>query len=142
MAKGTVALIGWLFIISATLIVFVSVLVVLTGTTPVNKDGNPLTFGEIIWMNLMRAMDAGALGGDSGSWFFLLTSLNLCFKPLFRLPVRFFRLLASFFRLLAGFFRPYTSFFRLPVSLDFCLVACFSFRNMIAQVRVQKTHGF
>ncbi len=75
MAKGTAALIGWLFIISTLLIVLVSILVIVGHVAPAHEDGTPLTFGEIVWMNLMRAMDAGAIGGDSGSWFFLLLML-------------------------------------------------------------------
>lgn len=75
MAKGTIALIGWLFIISTALIVLVSILVVVVQAAPTHEDGSPLSFGEIIWMNLMRAMDAGAIGGDSGPWYFLLLML-------------------------------------------------------------------
>lgn len=75
MARGTIALIGWLFILSAALIILVSILVMLTNAAPPNEDGRPLHFGEIVWMNLMRSMDAGTLGGDSGSWYFLLLML-------------------------------------------------------------------
>lgn len=75
MSRGTVALIGWLFVLSAVLILFVSLVLVVLGASPGHENGTPLTFDEILWMNLMHAMDAGALGGSSGSWLFLLLML-------------------------------------------------------------------
>jgi ion channel POLLUX/CASTOR len=69
MARGTVALIGWLSIISTLLIVIISVVVMLIA--PQKEDGSAYSFTELVWMGLMRTLDAGTMGGDSGSLAFL-----------------------------------------------------------------------
>lgn len=43
-------------------------IVVLTGAAPLNEP-DEYTFGEALWGNLMRALDAGTMGGDHG-WLF------------------------------------------------------------------------
>jgi voltage-gated potassium channel Kch len=73
MSRGTVALIAWLFVLSVILIVIVSLVVVVAGIAPVGENGRPLSFPEIAWMSLMRTLDAGTMGGDTGSWPFLLS---------------------------------------------------------------------
>lgn len=35
---------------------------------PAREDGSPESFMEAAWMCLMRSMDAGTLGSDSGTW--------------------------------------------------------------------------
>jgi Trk K+ transport system NAD-binding subunit len=66
MSRGTPALIGWLGLASLALILVVSGLALLL--TPGSVDGNPL---KALWMSLMRSIDSGTLGGDSGSPLFL-----------------------------------------------------------------------
>ncbi len=70
MSKGSIALIAWLVIISAVVIFAVSIVVYLTQIDEANRS-----FGELLWVGLMRTMDAGAVGGDTGRWEFLLAML-------------------------------------------------------------------
>jgi voltage-gated potassium channel Kch len=70
MARGPIALIGWLFLLSALLVVVVALAMVLTGLDV--QAGEKVGFGPLVWRNLMRAMDAGALGADSGNPWFLV----------------------------------------------------------------------
>lgn len=71
MARGTGALILWLFVASIALIALVSAIVVLFGFTPADREN--LGFVEVFWMGLMRTLDAGTMGGDEGGWAFLLS---------------------------------------------------------------------
>ena len=67
MAKGTVALILGLAVISA-LIIFVAGLVIsAAGIAQPGEEGYRL--GEAMWLSLMRTLDAGTMGGDAGAGF-------------------------------------------------------------------------
>ena len=70
MSKGTLALIGGLFVISLTIIIIAAAIVSLGGmlTAPQDSSG-PMPFGEAVWESLMRTLDAGTMGGDTG-WVF------------------------------------------------------------------------
>lgn len=70
MSKGPIALIAWLVTFSAVLIFSVTLVVFLT-----QLDDSNRSFGELLWVGLMRTMDAGAVGGDTGRWPFLLAML-------------------------------------------------------------------
>src|SRR5215204_2610415 len=75
-SKGTIALIGWLFLVLLALVLTSTLLVYLTGIAPgagVQKPG----FLETFWLDLMRTIDPGNVGGDSGSWSYLLTMLTV-----------------------------------------------------------------
>lgn len=65
MSKGTIALIGALSIVALVVISFVSLLVWLFNASPDHG------FLEIMWMSLMRTLDAGTLGGDDGTIWYL-----------------------------------------------------------------------
>ncbi|HEX8386584.1 MAG TPA: hypothetical protein VF576_10385 [Rubricoccaceae bacterium] len=78
MARGPVALIGWLFLASLLLIALFTVVVVATGMDP---DGRGVP--DVAWGGLMRAMDAGGMGGDTGSWPYLFTVLGLTMGGIF-----------------------------------------------------------
>jgi voltage-gated potassium channel Kch len=69
-SKGPVALIGWLFAAIVALVLTSSLLVYATGIAP----GQP-GFLKTLWLNLMRTIDPGNVGGDEGSWPFLLSML-------------------------------------------------------------------
>src|SRR5215207_2437970 len=73
-SRGTVALIGWLFVLLAALIFASSLVVYATGVAP-EAGGRRLGFLEILWLSLMRTIDPGGVGGDQGSWPFLLSML-------------------------------------------------------------------
>jgi ion channel POLLUX/CASTOR len=73
-SRGPVALIGWLFAVIAALVLTSSLLVYATGIAP-EAGGRRPGFLETLWLNLMRTIDPGNLGGDEGSWPFLLSML-------------------------------------------------------------------
>jgi voltage-gated potassium channel Kch len=64
MAKGTIALIGGLGILSVIVIVLVALIVSIFKITPSGSE--PVGFGEAAWLGLMRTLDAGTMGGDEG----------------------------------------------------------------------------
>lgn len=73
MGKGTIALIGMLFLITA-------IVVVITGSLSCigNSEANA---GNSIWMSLMHALDAGTLAGDDTSnigFVVLMTIVTIC----------------------------------------------------------------
>lgn len=72
MSKGTIALIGWLAVLSLIIIVVMAVIV---STFSLGPAGNEqVSFIEAAWLALMRTFDAGTMGGDEG-WGFRLTML-------------------------------------------------------------------
>jgi ion channel POLLUX/CASTOR len=81
MAQGTIALIGWLSVVSALLILIISLAVYLLA--PMKDDGTTYALTELIWMSLMRTLDAGTMGGDAGSVLFLTAMLGVTFGGIF-----------------------------------------------------------
>jgi voltage-gated potassium channel Kch len=84
MSRGTVALVAWLLLLALGLVVIVSIIVVLAGLSP---DGNTISFGEALWMSLMREMDAGAVAGDVGPLSFRLAMLAISIGGIFSLSM-------------------------------------------------------
>ncbi len=80
MAAGTLALIGWLGVVSLLIIIIAGIFLTFTHIAP--AEGQPLGFAEATWESLMRAMDAGTLGGDSG-WPFRAVMLIVTLAGLF-----------------------------------------------------------
>lgn len=78
MAKGTPALLVMLFLLSAAIIIAVALFVVVTGSAPDGVD-----FPQLLWMGLMRTLNSGTMGGDSGSWPFLLAMLMVTLGGIF-----------------------------------------------------------
>jgi hypothetical protein len=74
MARGTVALTGWLFVLLVALIFASALVVYATGVAP-EVGGHRPGFLETLWLNLMRAIDPVNVGGDQGSWPFMLSML-------------------------------------------------------------------
>ncbi|MFD9291110.1 hypothetical protein ACFWBV_23050 [Streptomyces sp. NPDC060030] len=68
MDRGTPALISWLALSSVVLIVLASTLVVLF--TDTDAEGNGGWLG-VAWMSLLRTLDPGTMGGDTGGPMFL-----------------------------------------------------------------------
>jgi Trk K+ transport system NAD-binding subunit len=62
--SGPLAMIGFLGLLSAIIVVISGVFIALTGIP--NSDGEEMGFIESIWQSFMRAVDAGALGADNG----------------------------------------------------------------------------
>ncbi|MEO8382536.1 MAG: potassium transporter TrkA [Acidobacteriota bacterium] len=73
LSRGTPALIAWLAVLSVAFVAFAALLVILTGAKP--EDGTSLSFPALMWHNLMRTLDAGTMGGDTGSPLYLLIML-------------------------------------------------------------------
>ena len=70
MSRGTGALVGLLALATLIFIVAVALIVQLVQVlSPDKRDGKIDEFPELIWGNLMRAMDAGTVAGDQGFWF-------------------------------------------------------------------------
>ena len=83
MSRGPAAMIAWLFLLSVLMIVVVSVFVQLTRQVPLAADDRPLGFGGLLWWNLMRALDSGAIGGDQGTPLFLATMFVMTLGGIF-----------------------------------------------------------
>ncbi|HVE72178.1 MAG TPA: potassium transporter TrkA [Thermoanaerobaculia bacterium] len=75
LSKGTPALIAWLAILTIAFLVVASILLVLLGAAPKADGGAALSFPELMWHNLMRTLDAGTMGGDTGSVGYLVMML-------------------------------------------------------------------
>lgn len=77
LARGTRALIGLLALASALVIVVLSLVVWLARSAP------GISFPRLLWMSLMRTLDAGTMGGDEGSWPFLFAMLAVTIGGIF-----------------------------------------------------------
>ena len=73
-SKGTIALIGWLFLVLLALVLASTLFVYLTGIAP-GTGGHRPGFFQTLWLDLMRTIDPGNVGGDEGSWVYLLSML-------------------------------------------------------------------
>jgi len=78
MARGTPALIAWLFALTLALVVAFAVLDLVFGL----RD-DELGFWSETFQSLMHALDPGTVAGDTGSWRFLVTMLVLTIAGLF-----------------------------------------------------------
>ncbi len=71
MARGTPALIGMLGVLSLIVVVIAGAIISSTGF--VQEGGTTrLSFGEAAWESLMRTLDSGTMGGDTGMGFRLV----------------------------------------------------------------------
>src|SRR5215210_6745423 len=73
-SRGTVALIGWLFLVLVALVLASTLFVYLTDLAPASGGHRP-GFFQTLWLDLMRTIDPGNVGGDRGSWPYLLSML-------------------------------------------------------------------
>ena len=80
MSRGTVALVSGLALVSLGFILLMGVLVNLSGIAP--EGSNRLNLPEALWGVLMRTLDSGTVGGDTG-WVFRLTMLFVTFGGIF-----------------------------------------------------------
>jgi len=78
MSRGPGALMLALFVLSAVIIFVIAALVKITGSAP-----NGESLSELAWMSLLRTLDSGTMGGDTGSIFFLLMMLLVTFGGIF-----------------------------------------------------------
>jgi len=80
MSRGTIALIGGLAVVSLLVILVAGLLISLTGFT--QEGSEPLSFSEAAWESLMRTLDSGTMGGDTG-WGFRLVMLGVTLGGIF-----------------------------------------------------------
>lgn len=80
MSKGTSALIMWLAILSIALVLIIASVSVLFGIAPEGEE--TMGFIESAWLNLMRTLDAGTMGGDMG-WSFRILMLLVTIGGIF-----------------------------------------------------------
>jgi len=81
MSAGTPALIAWLTAATLVLIVVFAFVLTVTGMGPAGEEDRG--FFPSLFYNLLHALDPGTVGGDVGSWPFLLTMLALTLGGLF-----------------------------------------------------------
>jgi voltage-gated potassium channel Kch len=80
MAGGTIALIGWLGLVSLVLIAIAGAFLALTSIAPAGEG--PMSFIEGTWASLMRTLDSGTMGGDAG-WGFRIVMLMVTLAGIF-----------------------------------------------------------
>jgi voltage-gated potassium channel Kch len=80
LARGPVAQIAWLGLVSCGVILVAAMVLTLTRAAP--DDGAPLAFHEAAWLSLMRTLDPGTMGGDVG-WGFRVVMLGVTFGGIF-----------------------------------------------------------
>lgn len=68
MSRGTPAMIGMLFVFSLVIVMIAGAVISVTGFVQDGTDGR-LSFGEAAWESLMRTLDSGTMGGDTGTGF-------------------------------------------------------------------------
>ena len=78
LARGPIGLMAWLALASALVIGVVGLLVWVFNLAP-----EPFSLGKLLWMGLMRTLDSGTMGGDEGSWPFLLAMLAMTLGGIF-----------------------------------------------------------
>jgi voltage-gated potassium channel Kch len=80
MDRGTPALVAW---VGAAALVIILIAATLVAAAQIAPDGAPpLGFFESLWASLMRAMDPGTIGGDTG-WAFRIVMLAVTLTGIF-----------------------------------------------------------
>lgn len=80
MAAGPVALIAWLGLLSLLLVLTAGLIITIAEFT--QDEGSALSFGEAAWDSLMRTLDPGTMGGDTG-WGFRVVMLGVTLGGIF-----------------------------------------------------------
>lgn len=80
MSKGTIALIATLGILSVALVVTAGIILTISGFS--QEDTESLGFIEAAWESLMRTLDPGTMGGDTG-WGFRIVMLCVTLGGIF-----------------------------------------------------------
>src|SRR5687768_17432280 len=68
MSRGTPALIAMLFVLSLIVVFIAGAVISIAGFVQEGESGQ-LSFGEAAWESLMRTLDSGTMGGDTGTGF-------------------------------------------------------------------------
>jgi voltage-gated potassium channel Kch len=83
MSRGTIALIFGLFVLSLLVILTVAAFVVITGTLRESADTENIDFAQAVWMSVLRTLDPGTMGGDTGSVMFVLSMFAVTIGGIF-----------------------------------------------------------
>lgn len=83
LSRGPIVLLLWLALASGLLIAGIALVVWVSGIAPEGDAGQRPGLVQLAWMGLMRTLDAGTMGGDQGSWPFLLAMLVVTFGGIF-----------------------------------------------------------
>ena len=83
MSRGVGAQIALLAVAVAILILITAGALLLFGVEPADENGQHDSFGRLLWKSLNHALDAGAVGGDAGSWTFLFIMLFVTIGGIF-----------------------------------------------------------
>ncbi len=78
MARGTIALIAGLFLVAAFGVIAITLVVGFLGFA-----GDGVRLSDLLWDSLMRTLDPGTMGGDTGSFGFLLGMLAVTLFGIF-----------------------------------------------------------
>ena len=71
MSRGTPAMIGMLFVLSLAIVFLAGAVISIAGFAQEGEAGR-IPFGEAAWESLMRTLDSGTMGGDTGSGYRLV----------------------------------------------------------------------
>jgi voltage-gated potassium channel Kch len=82
MTKGPIALILGLAVMAAVVIFIIALLVYVADVAPDDESARP-NIGQLAWMGLMRTLDTGTMGGDTGHPGFLLGMLAVTLGGVF-----------------------------------------------------------
>ncbi|MCE9572679.1 MAG: potassium transporter TrkA [Deltaproteobacteria bacterium] len=82
MARGTGAQILLLAVITVVLVLITAGAIEICDVVPEDDTGAD-SFGRLAWKSLNHALDAGAVGGDAGSWTFLIIMMLVTIGGLF-----------------------------------------------------------
>lgn len=80
MSRGPAALIGWLGLLSLLLVIIAGIAITLSGFSPEGEES--MGFIEAAWKSLMRTLDPGTMGGDTG-WGFRVVMLLVTLGGIF-----------------------------------------------------------
>ena len=81
MSRGTIALISWLGILSLLIVIVAAIIISFSGAAPEGSEKD-LNFIEAAWLSLMRTLDPGTMGGDTG-WGFRIIMLCVTIGGIF-----------------------------------------------------------
>ncbi len=85
LSRGTVAIIAWLGLVTAIVVIIAAAVVRLLGLSTSGGAGGT-RLGEAAWANLMHALDPGALGADQG-WPWRIVALLVTIAGIFVLSI-------------------------------------------------------
>ena len=80
MSRGTTALIGWLGLASAALVLVVATLAIVIAPRDADDNGH---WPGVVWRSLLRALDPGTMGDDEGSGLYLALMLTATIGGIF-----------------------------------------------------------